>query len=112
MLQNRIYRGEITHKGNAYPGEHPAIVEKELWDEVQGVLAENRVDRASGSHAKHPSLLVGMAFDENGERLTPTHAVTNRGLPSLHSRNSRRATTQRHVSSRTVVSRFGREALG
>ena len=24
MLQNRIYRGEITHKGNAYPGEHPA----------------------------------------------------------------------------------------
>ena len=22
MLQNRIYRGEITHKGNAYPGEH------------------------------------------------------------------------------------------
>ena len=23
MLQNRIYRGEITHKGNAYPGEHP-----------------------------------------------------------------------------------------
>ena len=75
MLQNRIYRGDITHKGNAYPGEHPAIVDKALWDEVQGVLAENRVDRASGSHAKHPSLLVGMAFDENGERLTPTHAV-------------------------------------
>ena len=75
MLQNRIYRGEITHKGNAYPGEHPAIVEKELWDEVQGMLAENRVNRAAGSRAKHPSLLVGMAFDENGERLTPTHAV-------------------------------------
>jgi len=27
MLQNRIYRGEITHKGNAYPGEHPALVD-------------------------------------------------------------------------------------
>jgi len=27
MLQNRIYRGEITHKGDAYPGEHPAIVD-------------------------------------------------------------------------------------
>jgi site-specific DNA recombinase len=75
MLQNRIYRGEITHKGNAYPGEHPAIVEKPLWDEVQAVLTENRVDRAAGSDAKHPSLLAGMAFDENGERLTPTHAV-------------------------------------
>jgi DNA invertase Pin-like site-specific DNA recombinase len=43
MLQNRIYRGEITHKGNAYPGQHPAIVEKGLCDEVQAVLAENRV---------------------------------------------------------------------
>ena len=75
MLQNRIYRGEITHKGNAYPGQHPAIVEKALWDGVQAVLTENRVNRATGSDAKHPSLLVGLAFDENGERLTPSHAV-------------------------------------
>jgi site-specific DNA recombinase len=75
MLQNRIYRGEITHKGNAYPGEHPAMVERTLWDEVQAILAENRVDRATGSDARHPSLLAGMAFDETGERLTPTHAV-------------------------------------
>ena len=75
MLQNRIYRGEITHKGNAYPGEHPAIVDRALWDEVQAILAENRVDRATGADAKQPSLLAGLAFDENGERLTPTHAV-------------------------------------
>ena len=75
MLQNRIYRGDITHKGNAYPGEHPAIVEKALWDEVQAVLTENRVDRAAGPDAKQPSQLAGMAFDEAGERLTPTHAV-------------------------------------
>ena len=75
MLQNRIYRGEITHKGNAYPGEHPAIVEKALWDEVQAMLAENRVDRAAGADAKQPSLLAGLIFDETGERLTPSHAV-------------------------------------
>ena len=75
MLQNRIYRGEITHKGNSYPGEHPAIVDKPLWDDVQAVLAENRVERATGARAKHPSLLTGMVFDETGERLTPTYAV-------------------------------------
>jgi site-specific DNA recombinase len=75
MLQNRIYRGEITHKGNAYPGEHPAIVDQALWDQVQAVLAENRVDRETGSYAKQPSLLAGLAFDETGERLTPSHAV-------------------------------------
>ncbi|MGB6910360.1 MAG: recombinase family protein, partial [Methyloceanibacter sp.] len=75
MLQNRIYRGEITHKGNAYPGEHKAIVDKAVWEKVQAVLAENRVDRATGAHAKYPSLLAGLVLDDSGERLTPTHAV-------------------------------------
>lgn len=75
ILQNRIYRGEITHKGDAYPGEHPAIIDKGLWDQVQTTLAENRVDRKTGAYAKQPSLLAGLAFDETGERLTPSHAV-------------------------------------
>jgi len=75
MLQNRIYRGEITHKGSAYPGEHKAIVDQALWDKVQAVLAENRVDRTIRADANYPSLLAGLAFDESGERLTPTHAV-------------------------------------
>ncbi len=75
MLQNRIYRGEITHKGDSYPGEHPAIIEQSQWDEVQAVLAKNRIERAIGVRAKHPSLLAGLVFDENGERLTPTYAV-------------------------------------
>ena len=75
MLQNRIYRGEIIHKDNAYPGEHRAIVDQALWNQVQAVLAENRVDREIGSYAKQPSLLAGLAFDETGERLTPSHAV-------------------------------------
>lgn len=75
MLQNRLYRGDITHKGNAYPGEHPAIVDEALWDQVHAVLAENRINREIGSYAKQPSLLAGLAFDETGERLTPSHAV-------------------------------------
>jgi site-specific DNA recombinase len=75
ILQNRLYRGEIYHKGNSYPGEHPAIVEKPLWDEVQAVLAANRVERTTGARGRHPSLLTGMGFDETGDRLTPTHAV-------------------------------------
>ena len=75
MLQNRTYRGEATHKGSSYPGEHSAIVDKPLWDAVQAVLAENRVARATGARTKQPSLLTGMVFDESGERLTPTYSV-------------------------------------
>src|SRR5256886_997891 len=48
MLQNRIYRGEITHNGKSYPGEHPAIIDQPLWDEVQAVIAHNHVERVSG----------------------------------------------------------------
>jgi site-specific DNA recombinase len=75
MLQNRIYRGEITHKGKSYPGEHPAIIDQPLWDAVQAVLAKNRVERVTGARAKHPSLLGGFVFDATGGRLTPTYAI-------------------------------------
>jgi site-specific DNA recombinase len=37
MLQNRIYRGEIVHKGAAYPGEHARIV-----DEYQSSLTQTQ----------------------------------------------------------------------
>lgn len=74
MLQNRIYRGEIVHKGAIYPGEHAAIVEEALFDEVQSTLAANRVGRV-GRHDREPSPLTGLLFDAEGERLTPSHAL-------------------------------------
>ena len=77
MLQNRIYRGEITHKGQHYPGEHVPIVDQALWDEVQMKLAGNAVERRSGERAKNPSLLAGLLFDGDGHRMTPSHANKN-----------------------------------
>ncbi len=74
MLQNRLYLGDITHKGASYPGEHTAIVEESLWDAVQSRLAVNRVERTSGVRFAEPSLLVGLVHDDRGERMTPTHA--------------------------------------
>jgi len=74
MLQNRIYRGEIVHKGKSYPGEHEAIVDETLWDKVQAILSENRVDRANGKSDNEPSLLTGILFDARDGRMSPTHA--------------------------------------
>jgi site-specific DNA recombinase len=78
MLQNRIYRGETVHKDKTYPGEHEALVDEALWNEVQALLASNRVDRVPGTTDGQPSLLAGILFDAQGERMTPTHA-TKRG---------------------------------
>jgi site-specific DNA recombinase len=73
-LQNRIYRGVIVHKGNSYPGEHEAIVDEALWNNVQATLAKNRVDRANGTTGNEPNLLTGILVDAQGGRMSPTHA--------------------------------------
>jgi len=77
LLKNRIYRGEIVHKGVAYPGEHTAIVPDDLWDAVQARLAGNGPGVIDKVRARHPSLLLGLIVDGHGRRMSPTHA--NRG---------------------------------
>ncbi|MGA7864252.1 MAG: recombinase family protein [Stellaceae bacterium] len=75
MLQNRLYRGEIVHTGQSYPGEHTSIIDQPLWDAVQAQLATNTAERNSGTRTPQPSLLAGMLFDGDGNRMTPTHAT-------------------------------------
>ena len=74
LLQNRIYRGEIVHKGTGYPGQQDAVIDETLWNKVQQCLEQNRVDRKNGSHATEPSLLAGLIYDETDQRLVPSHA--------------------------------------
>src|SRR5262245_25564435 len=78
MLQNRLYRGEIAHKDQIYPGQHEAIIDPELWQIVQDGLAANRQERSLVVGAEAASLLAGLIFDGDGNRMTPTHA-TKRG---------------------------------
>src|SRR5205823_13490921 len=75
MLQNRIYCGEIVHKDQHYLGEHDAIIDPQLWQAVQEKLAANTVERSTGGRARNPSLLAGLMFDSEGNRMTPSHAV-------------------------------------
>src|SRR5467141_1475356 len=75
MLQNRIYRGEIVHNQQSYPGEHEPIIDQPLWDAVQAQLAGNAAEHNEGGKTLQPSLLAGMLFDGDGNRMTPSHAV-------------------------------------
>jgi len=74
-LRNRTYRGEIVHKGQSHPGEHPPIIDQPLWDAVQMRLAGNTTERTSGTRTHQPSLLAGLLFDTEGNRMTPSYAV-------------------------------------
>src|ERR1700751_3748443 len=75
MLQNRIYRGEIVHNQQSHLGEHTPIIDQLLWDAVQAQLAANTAERNSNTRTRQPSLLTGMLFDGDGNRMTPTHAI-------------------------------------
>src|SRR5262249_32005931 len=74
LLQNRIYRGEVVHKGDPYPGEHKAIVDEELWSAVQARLAENRKGRRK-SRIETSALLGGLIYDDRGNLMSPSYAV-------------------------------------
>jgi Recombinase len=71
MLKNRIYRGEIVHKGKAFPGEHSAIVDEELWSRVQRHLEENRDERHRDATERERKLLTGILFDAQSNPMTP-----------------------------------------
>ena len=74
MLQNRIYLGEITHKGATYPGQHEAIIDQALWDQVQAQFKANLQAERKRPRATGQSALTGLLYDSEGNRFTPSHA--------------------------------------
>jgi site-specific DNA recombinase len=75
LLSNPIYTGQIAHKGQLYPGQHPQLIEEETWTAVRNQLAVNTSHHRRKTKAAEPSLLAGLLVDARGERLTPSHAV-------------------------------------
>src|SRR5258705_2900156 len=67
--------GQLFHREKRHPGAPPPIIDQPLWDAVQAQLASNAAERNSGALSRHPSLLAGMLFDRDGNRMTPSHAV-------------------------------------
>jgi DNA invertase Pin-like site-specific DNA recombinase len=75
LMSNPIYTGQIAHKSELSPGQHPALIDDETWTAVRDRLAANAGDHRRKAKAAEPSLLAGLLVDARGERLTPSHAV-------------------------------------
>ncbi len=77
LLHNRMYLGEIVHKGRYYPGQHPPILTSAQWQAVHDVLAQTTEERraAVATDGRGLPLLRGLLFTTSGERLIPTHTV-------------------------------------
>jgi site-specific DNA recombinase len=60
VLNNQLYIGQVTHKGQRYPGEHEPIVTRRLWDQAHSILARNSRVRGVRTRTKTPALLRGI----------------------------------------------------
>lgn len=77
MLHNRMYLGEIVHKGQSFPGQHQAIVTQAQWDAVHALIATDGIERRreTKDRQRDPVLLRSLLFTPDGERLVPSYTV-------------------------------------
>jgi hypothetical protein len=73
ILRNRVYLGELNHKGASYPAEHAPIVTPALFDAIQEKLTSNR-NGARVRRSASGALLIGRIFDDRANRMSPSTA--------------------------------------
>lgn len=87
LLHEKLYLGMIENKrtGQAFKGQHEAIISKELWEKVQAKLKDN--DNSSNhTRNRNNNLLTGKLFNANGTIFT-------------NQANSKKKATKRHYYS-------------
>ena len=78
LLSNIIYTGSIRHKGQAYPGEHAAILAYETWDRVQKIITRPAASIHGRSRNKHLALLGGLLYCNScAARMVYSHSTKN-----------------------------------
>jgi site-specific DNA recombinase len=60
LLTNVIYTGQVRHRGEVYPGEHEAIVDRETWEKVHAQLKAHAPSSNRSLRNKHGALLKGI----------------------------------------------------
>jgi site-specific DNA recombinase len=79
LMNNRVYIGEAVHKGTSYRGEHKAIIDRTLWDQVHAILQVSPRKRAGHARAQTPALLRGLLFGPDGAAMSPTNTRKSGG---------------------------------
>ena len=80
LLRNRLYRGEIPHKGQHHPGQHEATIPDDVFEAVQIRLdQQSRRGASSNNRSAATSPLTGLITDADGQPMSPTFAYSQRG---------------------------------
>jgi len=76
FLKNRIYLGEMHHGGKWFKGEHEAIIDREIFEQVQRLLKGNVNDRKI-KRSESGALLMGKLYDDRGNLMSPSFSSKN-----------------------------------
>ena len=60
LLTNAVFAGKVEYRGVVYPGEQAAIVDPQIWEEVNAGLRAGRRIRPSARHVAQNALLAGL----------------------------------------------------
>ena len=74
LLTNRLYLGEVVHRGKIHPGLHDAIVDRELFEKVQIKLKAGTPALPDIESRGRTATLLGKVFDDRGNAMTSAHA--------------------------------------
>ncbi|MEG3126222.1 recombinase family protein, partial [Sphingomonas sp. GB1N7] len=74
ILKNPIFIGEIPHRDQRHKGLHKAILDRQIWDATQTLLAGHVPGLRRRSNTASGSLLAGLIVDDTGEKLIAAHA--------------------------------------
>jgi site-specific DNA recombinase len=73
IFSNPIYIGQIAHRGLVHEGQHPAVLDRELWDKVRQRLEDHLSTKTQRRERQSTNaLLVGKLFDDRGNLMTPS----------------------------------------
>ena len=79
LLSNRLYLGEIVHKGTSHTGLHEAIVDRQLFDAVGAIIASKKRARWTLPDGAARAPLTGLIFDEGGLPMSPVFTRNRHG---------------------------------
>ncbi|MBF0311673.1 MAG: recombinase family protein [Magnetococcales bacterium] len=78
ILKNPVYIGEVVYREVSYPGKHQAIVARDLWEGVHGLIAEHVRPCSSLPRGQTPFPLKGLVrCGHCGMAMKPSHSRKN-----------------------------------
>jgi site-specific DNA recombinase len=76
ILTNVLYAGQVSYKGQVFPGEQARIVDEEVWSEVAALLRGNGVSGGRKVRNRYGAMLRGLLWCEACQtRMVHTYTV-------------------------------------